>query len=566
VVECGARQASVEEGERAVTSGVERSKRFCGNYRLASARSSEMNDQPVKVLLVEDEPMAAEWVRECLARAADARFELIHVTSLAAAKEHIAAAPPDVVLLDLFLSDSEGLSTYNKVHARVPSLPIIVLTRANNETLALQGVRDGAQDYLVEGEFDGKLLSRVIRYAIERKRAEQKLRQSEEFFRLITENVTDLIAVLDQNGNRLYNSPSYKNSLGRSAGLQGTNSFKEIHPEDKDRIKQMFQETIASGIGQRTEYRMLLEDGAVRHIESQGSVVKDENGKPSKVVVVARDITDRKEAMVTLEKTLADLRKAHEELQAAQMQLVQSEKLEAVSTFAGGIAHEVKNPLQTIMLGVDFLKTALGTSDESATMVLNEMEMAAHRADGVIKGLVEFSAYKKRDVRDHDLNAILEQSLQSVENERANFSIKLVKELAPGLPTIRLDLKTIKHVFLNLLLSAIQAMSGGGTLKVKTGLKQLTGDQGWSDRTPGQLKAGDTIVVAEVEDDGPGVIESKLADKPNRAYSTEMIRKGVVDLMVLKKVVELYGGMIQIINREEGGVRVVIMFKAQRKE
>jgi len=80
------------------------------------------------------------------------------------------------------------------------------------------------------------------------------------------------------------------------------------------------------------------------------------------------------------------------------------------------------------------------------------------------------------------------------------------------------------------------------------------------------LKAGDTVVAAEVEDDGPGVIESKLADKSERVFATELIRKGVLDLMVLKKVVELYGGMIRIINRKEGGVKVTVMFKTQRKE
>ena len=101
---------------------------------------------------------------------------------------------------------------------------------------------------------------------------------------------------------------------------------------------------------------------------------------------------------------------------------------------------------------------------------------------------------------------------------------------------------------------------------MSTCLKQLSQDQGWSGRTPGQLKAGDTVIMAEVEDDGPGVIESKLADKSERAFATEMIRKGILDLMVLKKVVELYGGMIRIINRKEGGVKVSIMFKAQRKE
>jgi signal transduction histidine kinase len=108
-------------------------------------------------------------------------------------------------------------------------------------------------------------------------------------------------------------------------------------------------------------------------------------------------------------------------------------------------------------------------------------------------------------------------------------------------------------------------MSGGagGTLVVRTYLKQLRQDEGWSGRTPGQLKAGDNVVVVEIDDDGPGVIESKLAEKSDRAYATDMIRKGVMDLLVLKKVVELYGGMIRIVNRPEGGVKVIIMFKAQ---
>jgi len=310
----------------------------------------------------------------------------------------------------------------------------------------------------------------------------------------------------------------------------------------------------------------LWSDGTVRHIESQGSVINDAGGRPSKVVVVSRDITERIRQMEALQKTLAELHAAHEELKAAQMQLIQSEKLEAVSTFAGGIAHEVKNPLQTITLGVDFLKNSLGNAGADVQMVLNEMDNAVRRADAVIRGMAEFSSYNKRDVKDHDLSRIVEQSLRSVEGELASHSIKLIKELTPDLPSVRLDLKTLKHVFINLLMSAIQAMSRGGTLTVKTCLKQLNKDEGWSGRTPGQLKAGDTIVAAEVEDDGPGVIESKLADKSERAYATEMIRKGVLDLMVLKKVVELYGGMIRIINRKEGGVKVTLMFKAQRKE
>ncbi len=524
-----------------------------------------MTDQLINALLVEDEPIAAGRVKEVLANVPSPRFAVAHVTRLDEALARLGAERFDVILLDLTLPDHPGLQAYHQVHARAPSLPIIVLTCGDDETPALQAVREGAQDYLVNGEFDARMLSRVIRYAIERKRAEQALRQSEEFFRLITENVTDLIAVLDKDGNRLYNSPSYQRSMGAD-GLEGTDSFQEIHPDDKEKIRRIFEQTLATGVGQRTEYRMLLADGSVRHIESLGSVVQDEAGQPCKVVVVSRDITERKGQLEALAQALTELNQAHEQLKAAQMQLVESEKLEAVSTFAGGIAHEVKNPLQIITLGIDFLSSCIGESDPNAAMVLNDMSNAAKRADGVIRGLVEFATHNKRDAKDHDLSEVIEQALHAVEAELRGRSINLVKDLASGLPTVRLDLKTMKHVFINLLTSAVTAMERGGTLAVKTELRQLTENQGWSDRTPGHLKAGDTVVVAEVLDNGKGVVESKLLDNSERRYPTEMIRKGVMDLIVLKKVVELYGGTIQIMNRPEGGVRAAILFKVQTKE
>src|SRR5438445_4063551 len=523
-----------------------------------------MKAQAVKVLLIEDEPVSAGLLREILP--AMSQFELTRVGRLDEALRRLGAGPFDAVLLDVSWPDKKGIAVYHELQTAVPAMPIIVLTSPDEETLAFQAVREGAQDYLVKGEFDGKMFSRVIRYAMERKRADEELRQSAEFFKLISENVTDLIAVIDRDGKRLYNSPSYERSLGDASNLQGTNSFQEIHPDDQERIKRIFQETIARGIGQRSEYRMLWSDGTVRHIESQGSVIKDANGSPSKVVVVSRDMTERIQRMEALRKTLSELHQAHEDLKAAQMQLVQSEKLEAVSTFAGGIAHEVKNPLQTIILGVDFLKHVLADARPDVQTVLQDMDNAAHRADAVIRGMVEFSAFSKRDVKDHDLSLIVEQSLRSVESEIKQHGIKLIKDLAPNLPPIRLDLKEVKQVFINILLIVIQAMPGGGTLTVRTCLNQLSQNQGWSGRTPGQLKAGDNVIVAEVEDDGPGVIESKLADKSERAFATEMIRKGILDLMVLKKVVELYGGMIRIINRKEGGVKVTVMFKTQRKE
>jgi diguanylate cyclase (GGDEF)-like protein/PAS domain S-box-containing protein len=128
----------------------------------------------------------------------------------------------------------------------------------------------------------------------ERKKEEEALAESEEKFRVIAENVEDLIVLLDTEGRRLYNSPSYNKVLGHVRA--GADSFAEVHPEDRERIRKVFEQTVKTGIGHRTQFRFLLKDGSVRHIESQGSVIRDSHGKVSKVVVVSRDITERKHA------------------------------------------------------------------------------------------------------------------------------------------------------------------------------------------------------------------------------------------------------------------------------
>src|SRR5258705_690171 len=119
---------------------------------------------------------------------------------------------------------------------------------------------------------------------------------------LVLDNMSDLVAMLDTDGRRLYNSPSYKAVFG-DQDLEGTDSFRDIHPADRERVQRVFRETVASGVGQRSQYRFLLKDGAIRHIESQGDVIKDAAGKVTQVVVVARDITERKEFEQRLEES-----------------------------------------------------------------------------------------------------------------------------------------------------------------------------------------------------------------------------------------------------------------------
>src|ERR1043166_2975340 len=253
-----------------------------------------MPSQPIHVLLTEDDSVFAGMLLEIFRNVAGEQFVWTHCLRLDDTLEKLSSTKFDVILLDLNLPDSQGLDTVARVHARAPTVPIVVLTGSDDDSIALPAVRAGAQDYLGKAAVDGRMLQRVMRYAIERQRVAETLREREEFFRLISENVHDLIAVIDRNGRRLYNSPSYKKLLGDPDSLRGTNSFAEVSPEDQQRLKRIFQETVATGVGQRTEFRFIRKDGAVRHIESQGSVIKDANGQTSKVVVVSRDITERK--------------------------------------------------------------------------------------------------------------------------------------------------------------------------------------------------------------------------------------------------------------------------------
>lgn len=128
----------------------------------------------------------------------------------------------------------------------------------------------------------------------ERKLQEEEMREKEEFFRIIAEYTEDFIAVLDLNGRRVYNNSTYSRLFGNSESKKGSDSFAEIHPDDRQHIKQVFNETVTSGTGLKTDFRFVLPDGSIRHMESRGGLVKNSHGQPSRVIVVSRDITERK--------------------------------------------------------------------------------------------------------------------------------------------------------------------------------------------------------------------------------------------------------------------------------
>jgi PAS domain S-box-containing protein len=664
----------------------------------------------MKVLLVEDNIPDARLMKEFLAEVPDAPFSLEFAESLADGQKRIAEGDIRLVLLDLTLPDSFGLDTFALMHAAAPNVPIIVLSGRDDEGLAIKTVHEGAQDYLVKGQVDGRLLVRAMRYAVERKRAEEALAYERDLFHTLLNNVPDRIYFKDRQSRflRISRAVAEQFKLNHPRDAVGKTDFDFFLPEharqafaDEQALMESGQpilgkvekETLPDGtitwaltsklplkdkqgriignfgvsrditelknfeaqvaaernllrsvidnlpdyiyvkdiqgrylidniahrqlVGVKTEQdvvgrtlfdffppdmaekfarddHLILQSGQLL-INREESVVdhagnkrwhattkvplRSNDGRIVGLVGISRDITERKlfEQQLQkanselernkgeLEKTVADLRKAHDELKAAQYQLIQAEKMQSLGRLAAGIAHEVKNPLSILSMGLDYLSGNLASPDPDMITILTDMSEALKRADSILMGLLDFSVPRQLDLHPENLNAVVEQSLALVRHELSGTPTKLVLDLEPKLPQVFVDKNKLKQVFVNVLTNAVHAMPEGGMLTVRTFTKQLRAEEVDHDagsRLRDRFRTGETVVVAEVIDSGGGIPEGKLAHVFDPFYTTKPTGKGTgLGLTVAKKIVELHSGSIDIRNRPEGGVIVTLTLK-----
>lgn len=257
--------------------------------------SGPVGPRPLRVLMVEDNPGDARLVSIMLSESPVA-FEAREARRLDEALTLLAAENFDVALLDLGLPDSLGLDTLRRVMVAAPSLPIVILTGNADDRMAMEALEQGAQDYLVKGWGGAEALQRAIRYAIERGRTEEKLKQSESMFRAIFEQAALGISLFDADMKLVAVNNAIERTLGyESDKLLGQTTINFTYADDVAVTERLTQELMAGKCDHATqEKRYIKADGSVIWGRMTLSPVRDSLGQVKMGLAIVENIDERK--------------------------------------------------------------------------------------------------------------------------------------------------------------------------------------------------------------------------------------------------------------------------------
>jgi PAS domain S-box-containing protein len=412
----------------------------------------------------------------------------------------------------------------------------------------------------------------------------EALRAGEERLAMVIKGSNDGIWDWNIVTNEVYFSPRWKAMLGYDDD-EIENHFAAwqalIHPDDRDRASQVVNDYFEGRIpSYQLEHRLRHKDGSYRWILARGVAARDDQGRPLRMAGSHVDLTELKQAeqelrrtnrelqssQTRLQATLADLSASHDQLEKTQLELIQAAKLESVGTLAAGVAHEVKNPLQIIIMGLDYLDQAIpkaGPKGDETRLTLSDMRDAALRADSITRELLHFSSATEFNPSPADLEAVLDRSLWLLRTDITRSGVTLLKDLAGDLPRVAIDPPKIQQVLINLISNALQAMDRGGSLVITTTCGPL--DRLLPDCRKSQcpLRPEDPAVILTIKDSGPGIPEEQLLRIFDPFFTTKAVGSGTgLGLSVVKKIVDLHGGFIHFRNSRRGGLEVTLAFTA----
>jgi signal transduction histidine kinase len=488
-------------------------------------------EPPIRVLLVEDDDDLASALRASLTSCATAvNFQVTPSPTLRAALDALERASFDAVLLDLGLPDSRGLQTFARVHAAAPTVPIVVLTGDADEALAMRAASAGAQDYLVKGHVDEQMLVRSVRYAIERKRAEEALRSSEERLRLALGAASMGIWEWSVVDDQLTISPAFLGQIGVEAPRSFADLVRLVHEDDRELVASLAANLRgAAPATERFEATFRLGRRAT-WVRCKGQLVPG-RGRPQ-VNGTIMDTTEQKEL---------------------EAKLLQSQKLESIGRLAGGVAHDFNN-LLTVILGSVYLAgqhPAVATS--AAHAHLENVREAAERASQLTARLLAFARKQVLQLRSLDLGEIVADT-EVMLRRLLGEDVALTTHIAPDVAAVRADRTQLEQVLMNLAVNARDAMPDGGTLRLT--VENLPAAE--APERPGQPR--EEYVRLTVTDTGVGMSPAVLEHVFEPFFTTKPEGKGTgLGLATCYGIVTQLGGHIAVSSAPDLGSTFTVL-------
>jgi two-component system cell cycle sensor histidine kinase/response regulator CckA len=491
------------------------------------------NQGPIHVLLVEDNPGDRRLLQELLRDVASVHIKLDHADCLSQGLQRLSESDFDVILLDLFLPDSQGFETFTQLHQQEREVPIVVTTGLNDETLALKAVQEGAQDYLVKGQISGELLVRSIRYAIERKRTEQKIREQA----ALLDIATDAILVRDVQNHILFWNKGAERLYGWTVEeAMGKKTSELLYKSTSTQVQDAQQELMIKNEWQG-ELNQITKTEQEIIVESRWTLVRDDEGQPKFVLVVSTDVTGKKQL---------------------EAQFFRAQRIESIGTLASGIAHDLNNILTPVLATAQLLQIKLVNLDERSLRMLKLLETNAKRGAELVKQVLSFArgVEGKRTILQ---TKHLIHEVQQIIWETFPKSIELQTETADDLWTVLGDATQLHQVLMNLCVNARDAMPQGGSLKISA--ENFTVDENYA-RLHLDAKAGKHIAIT-ISDSGTGIPAELLDRIFEPFFTTKELGKGTgLGLSTALGIIKAHRGFITVFSSIARGTQFKVFLPA----
>ena len=362
---------------------------------------------------------------------------------------------------------------------------------------------------------------------LHRKRIQEALLASEEKYRLLVENQTDLVIKLDQKGHLQFVSPSYCEMFSCSeSDLQGSSFHQQVHTSDRERIEFEWKKLSVAPWSTEFEHRVVVATGE-RWLGWSLKALRDDSGEVIEIVGVGRDVTDR--------------RKAEEQARQHLHTLAHAGRMHSMGEMASTMAHELNQPLTAILSFSQASQRVIKNKEydhDELEIALQRIAVNAKRAGDIISHLRSFIRKEEPHTELSDINRLIREAIDLVNSELLQLEIDVVFNLQESLPNVVVDPIHIQQVILNLVRNSMEAID------------QFTGAERRISITTRMHKPGGIEVT--ITDTGPG-LDAEITDQIFNTFATTKPEGMGVGLSICKSIIEAHGGELAIRQGPDSG-------------